>query len=152
MARRAPRIHISLRVRPERVPALVAFYSAFFGAGPRKQHDDYVQFDLEEPALNLTLTPSPTARSGEVDHLGIQVFSDAALLAFRRRLAAAGLPIRDEHGTDCCYARQDKFWLTDPEGREVEVFHKLSDLEAHHDDASKRTESACCAPERRPNE
>ncbi|HEX5009789.1 MAG TPA: ArsI/CadI family heavy metal resistance metalloenzyme [Planctomycetota bacterium] len=147
MSSRAARIHLSLRVHPERVPALVAFYSTLFGVGPRKRHDDYVQFDLDEPPLNLTLTPSATARRGEVDHLGIQVFSEAALLVFRRRLGDAGLVVRDEAGTECCYARQDKFWLTDPEGREVEVFHKLADIQTHGGGTPTPAPSACCAPD-----
>ena len=150
---RAPRIHLSLRVRPERLSAMVDFYTTLFGAAPRKRFADYVQFDLADPPLNLTFMPTASAGTGEVDHLGLQVFSGEALDASRSRLAAAGLSPRDELAVDCCYARQDKFWLTDPEGREVEVFRKLADLERPATAAASAApagtaaaSSTCCAP------
>ena len=146
-----PRIHLSLRVRPERLDAMTEFYTTLFGAAPRKRFADYVQFDLAEPPLNLTFVPTAAARTGELDHLGLQVFSGAALDASRARLAAAGLAPRDELAVDCCYARQDKFWLTDPEGREVEVFRKLADLERPVQPApaagAGAPAGACCAPD-----
>jgi hypothetical protein len=159
---RAPRVHLSLRVQPVLLEAMTDFYATLFGAPPRKRHADHVQFDLAEPALNLSFVPTTSARTGELDHLGIQVFSPEALDAAAARLLAAGLVLREEHEVACCYARQDKFWLRDPEGREVEVFHKLADLEEHGggsqqsdsenccEHAPAATESsatACCAPE-----
>ena len=148
MTERSPRIHLSLRVQPGRLAAMVDFYSTLFGAPPRKRFDDYVQFDLAEPPLNLTFMPAATARTGELDHLGLQVFSGETLDASRARLLAAGLTPRDELAVDCCYARQDKFWLTDPEGREVEVFRKLADLERPATGAaSAASPAACCAPD-----
>ena len=147
---RAPRIHLSLRVRPERLAAMTDFYSTLFGAAPRKRFADYVQFDLADPPLNLTFVPTAAARTGELDHLGLQVFSGEALDASRSRLTSAGLSPRDELAVDCCYARQDKFWLTDPEGREVEVFRKLADLEqpsAARSGAPEGAAGACCAPD-----
>lgn len=150
MNERAPRIHLSLRVQPDRLAAMVDFYSTLFGAAPRKRFADYVQFDLAEPMLNLTFMPTAAARTGELDHLGLQVFSADALSASRARLREAGLAPRDELAVDCCYARQDKFWLTDPEGREVEVFRKLADLErpghgAELTSAPSTASSTCCS-------
>jgi catechol 2,3-dioxygenase-like lactoylglutathione lyase family enzyme len=144
MTERHPRIHLSLRVRPERLDAMTEFYATLFGAAPRKRFADYVQFDLAEPPLNLTFVPTAAARTGELDHLGLQVFTGEALDASRARLVAAGLAPRDELAVDCCYARQDKFWLADPEGREVEVFRKLADLERA---APAAAADACCAPD-----
>jgi extradiol dioxygenase family protein len=151
MSAQAPRFHLSLRVRPERLAEVVSFYAALFGTPPRKRHADHVQFDLQDPPLNLTFVPGRAARTGEVDHLGLQVFSEATLSSARSRLAAAGLALREEPQVECCYARQDKFWLTDPEGREVEVFHKLADIETHGRAAPAlapaQAESACCPTE-----
>jgi len=144
MTERHPRIHLSLRVRPEQLDAMTEFYATLFGAAPRKRFADYVQFDLAEPPLNLTFVPTAAARTGELDHLGLQVFTGEALDASRARLVAAGLAPRDELAVDCCYARQDKFWLADPEGREVEVFRKLADLERA---APAAGAGACCAPD-----
>jgi hypothetical protein len=112
-----------------------------------------VQFDLAEPPLNLTLVPSPAATTGELDHLGLQVYSDEALRAVRARLAAAGLQPQDEHEVECCYSRQDKFWVRDPDGRQVEVFRRLADVErpsagrsASAPHASCGCEPTCCTP------
>lgn len=146
----SPKFHLSLRVRPDRLDALTAFYSQLFGAPPRKRHADHVQFDLADPPLNFTLVPAPSATTGELDHLGLQVFSDEALRSARARLAAAGLALREEPQVECCYSRQDKFWVRDPEGREVEVFRRLADIEEHGHGQSAAAPTAaatsCCAP------
>jgi hypothetical protein len=141
MTSQSPRFHLSLHVRAARLAAMTDFYATLFGEPPRKRHADYVQFDLAEPALNLTFTPRAGDATGEIDHLGLQVFSGAALDAARARLVAAGLSPRDERAVECCYSRQDKFWLTDPEGREVEVFHRLADVERP---AASAAPGACC--------
>jgi extradiol dioxygenase family protein len=142
-----PRFHLSLAVRPERLQPMTAFYATLFGVPPRKSHADHVQFDLAEPPLNLSFVPRASSAGGELDHLGIQVFSAEALQRARTRLAAAGLALREEPAVECCYARQDKFWLTDPEGRQVEVFLRLDDIE-HHGRAGPATAAAaaCCDP------
>ena len=148
MSERSPRAHLSLRVRPERLAAMTDFYARLFGVRPAKQHDDHVHFDLVDPPLNLSFVPTTRAVTGELDHLGLQVFSTAALDGYRARVA--DLPRREEPGVACCYARQDKFWLIDPEGREVEVFFKLEDLDVHGQrpaTAEPAGEAACCAPE-----
>ena len=44
----------------------------------------------------------------------------------QRRLEMAGLRTEREDGVECCYARQTKFWVTDPDKAlwEVYVFHE----------------------------
>jgi hypothetical protein len=37
------------------------------------------------------------------------------MLATRLRLTEAGLATFDEMDTECCYARQDKIWVKDPD-------------------------------------
>jgi hypothetical protein len=37
--------------------------------------------------------------------------------------------VREEMGVNCCHANQDKFWVTDPDGVEWEVYHLNYDLE-----------------------
>ena len=51
------------------------------------------------------------------------------MLAARLRLQKAGLATFDEMDTTCCYARQDKIWVHDPDGTPWEVFvtHEQSD-------------------------
>ena len=51
----------------------------------------------------------------------------------------SGLVIRDEMDTDCCYAKQNKTWVHDPDGNEWEVFVVLED-----NLPEKSAGSACC--------
>jgi hypothetical protein len=39
-----------------------------------------------------------------------------------QRFTDAGLALFTEDNTDCCYALQDKVWVTDPDGNRWEVF------------------------------
>src|SRR5581483_8273372 len=116
MSDRPNRFHLALNVRPERLDEMVGFYARLFGADPVKRKPDYAKFDLVEPSVNFTLNAAPEVRPSEISHLGIQVFTDEALRAARARMQAAGLPIREEPDVECCYAGQNKFWVTDPDG------------------------------------
>src|SRR5436309_700932 len=55
----------------------------------------------------------------------------AATSLFRElaRVKAAGLPVREEMGVNCCHANQDKFWVEDPDGVDWEVYVLNHDLE-----------------------
>ena len=101
----------------------VKFYRSMFGAEPVKLKPGYAKFDVAEPALNLTLNYNGEVKErGALNHLGIQVGSTEAVLEAKARLEKAGLATFDEINTDCCYALQDKVWVTDPNGYRWEVF------------------------------
>lgn len=138
--------HVSLNVSD--VARSVAFYRAFFGVEPVKLKADYAKFDLVDPALNLTMNqrpPSEALEGGRLSHLGVQVESHEVVAAARERLAAAGMITLDEEDTVCCYARQDKVWVTDPDGNRWEVFFVMeADVEAE-----TYQSDACCAPEQK---
>jgi catechol 2,3-dioxygenase-like lactoylglutathione lyase family enzyme len=119
--------HIALNVRD--VEVSTAFYSKLFGITPAKVRTGYAKFDVENPALNISLNESPVQESGApaLSHLGIQVSSTEAVLAIRDFWKAAGLTVRDEMQTNCCFAIQDKTWVRDPDGNEWEAFVVLKD-------------------------
>ena len=121
----ALKAHIALNVRD--VPASTAFYSKLFGIAPVKVRTGYAKFDVENPALNISLNESLVKERGALSHLGIQVSSTEAVLAVRDFWKAAGLDVRDEMQTNCCFAIQDKTWVRDPDGNEWEVFVVLKD-------------------------
>jgi catechol 2,3-dioxygenase-like lactoylglutathione lyase family enzyme len=101
----------------------VAFYQAMFGVAPVKHKANYAKFDLDNPALNLTLNLSEKVEArGALSHLGIQVPSTEAVKAAVDRFTQVGLNLFEEKNTDCCYALQDKVWVTDPDGNQWEVF------------------------------
>src|SRR5215468_9719447 len=125
MTVQAIKAHISLNVR--NIGQSVEFYKKMLGIEPSKVRSGYAKFDVQNPPLNLALNEIPFNERGTLSHLGIQVASTADVLAVRERWARAGLNTRDEMQTSCCYAAQDKTWVSDPDGNEWEVFVVLED-------------------------
>jgi len=133
------RPHISLNVRD--VPTSVEFYRKVFGVHPQKQTADYAKFDLATPALNFSLVSS-TGTISDVNHFGIEVDSPGEVAEWERHLQEQGILDTVENNVDCCYARQDKVWFTDPGGNHWEVFTVLEQLPV----TTPLKETACCAP------
>ena len=126
------RPHLAINVSD--VDRSVPFYEALFGVAPEKLRPGYAKFSVAEPAINFTLNEGERPGGlGAFNHAGIQVASTADVLAARQRLVEAGLAAFDEMDTTCCYARQDKIWVLDPDGTPWEVF-------ATHDDAEEAGE------------
>lgn len=117
--------HVALNVK--NVSESVEFYRKLFGIEPSKTRTGYAKFDAENPPLNLTLNENPVKEKGALSHMGIQVASTEDVLTMRERWRAAGLSTYDEMGTNCCYAIQDKTWVTDPDGNNWEAFVVLED-------------------------
>lgn len=113
--------HVALNVT--NIEKSVAFYQAMFGAVPVKHKVDYAKFDIANPPLNLTLNLAPyVQQGGALSHLGVQVESSNDVQAAIARFKEAGLTLFEEKDTDCCYAMQDKVWVTDPDGNQWEIF------------------------------
>lgn len=140
------KMHVALNVN--HLETALEFYKKLFGAEPTKVKADYAKFELERPALHFSLNVRPYERKGALNHLGFQVRSTAEVAAAKARLQQAGLFPLDELNTTCCYAVQDKIWVTDPEGNAWEVFYTRADseFEAAEDRAEAQSKSAaCCA-------
>ena len=136
-----PSIHISLNV--SNIGRSVEFYSRLFGE-PAKLKPGYAKFVSEEPNLHLALQEgSGVVRGGALSHLGIRVDSTADVLRRRADLLEKGLTGEDEIGTTCCYARQDKFWVSDPDGNRWEIYTVLSDVQ----EQPRGDAAACCVRE-----
>lgn len=131
--------HISLNV--SNVSESVEFYKKMFGIEPLKLKSDYAKFDIANPPLNLTMNQLNFERGGSLSHLGLQVETTQEVLEIGRRWQQSGLITLDEMQTDCCYALQDKTWVSDPDGNRWEVFVVLGNTEDKDIAAS-----ACCAP------
>ena len=142
------RLQLALNV--DDVDAAVEFYSTLFDTPPAKRRPGYANFAIEKPALKLVLIENPE-QTGTLNHLGVERESMEA-----DRLTAAGLALRVESDVVCCYARQDKHWVTGPDGQEWENYVVLAD--AHPELEGRTTEeleavgapagstSGCCAP------
>ncbi|MFN2613803.1 MAG: ArsI/CadI family heavy metal resistance metalloenzyme [Actinomycetota bacterium] len=117
----------------------VDFYSRLFGVEPAKRRPGYANFAVAEPPLKLVLFEQPGA-GGTINHLGVEVEAASDVAAQTQRLADAGFPVLTEEGVDCCYAVQDKVWVTDPDGAQWEYYTVLS----NSDRAGCDTSSSCC--------
>jgi catechol 2,3-dioxygenase-like lactoylglutathione lyase family enzyme len=137
---KALKAHMGINVRD--VQRSIGFYRKLFGIEPSKVRTGYAKFDVADPPLNFTLNQVPFGERGALSHMGIQVASTADVLAVRERWIREGLTPRDEMQTDCCYALQDKIWVSDPDGNEWEVFVVLQDNLPE----KKAKEGSCCAP------
>jgi catechol 2,3-dioxygenase-like lactoylglutathione lyase family enzyme len=138
----ALKAHVALNVR--NVERSVEFYRRMFGIEPSKVRHGYAKFDIENPQLNFALNEVPFNEQGALSHLGIQVATTDDVIAIREKWNQAGLNPRDEMQTTCCYAFQDKAWVSDPDGNEWEVFVVLKDNLPEQ--AQPETKS-CCATE-----
>jgi predicted enzyme related to lactoylglutathione lyase len=137
----ALRPHLALTVSD--VERSIPFYEALFGVGAEKVRPGYAKFSVAEPALNFTLNEGQRdGVLGAFNHAGIQVASTDDVLAARLRLTKAGLATFDELDTTCCYARQDKIWVHDPDGTPWEVFATHADTDEAGEGA--RASVACC--------
>lgn len=119
------RIQIALNVSD--LESSVAFYTALFGVEPHKRRPGYANFAVATPPLKLVLIETAADQRGHgtvaaLNHLGVEVETEAEVGEARERFAAAGLAAFDENDTTCCYALQDKVWVHDPHGAPWEVY------------------------------
>jgi len=135
------RPHISLDVRD--VQASVKFYQKVFGVVPQKQTTDYAKFDLDSPSLNLSLLSS-SGRISSVNHLGIEVASLEEIATWKQRLEDQGIIERAEANVACCFARQDKLWVSDPDDNAWEIFTVHEQLDV----TGPVSNTGCCIPTR----
>ena len=137
------RPHLALTVTD--VERAITFYRALFGVEPSKVRPGYAKFEVADPALNFTLNEGERENGlGAFNHAGIQVGSTDDVLRARARLVEAGLATFDEMDTTCCYAKQDKIWVTALDGESWEVFVTHQDAEEKAASASVEETPACC--------
>jgi catechol 2,3-dioxygenase-like lactoylglutathione lyase family enzyme len=105
--------HVSLNVSD--LARSIEFYQKLFGTPPAKRRPDYAKFELEDPPLVLSLEPSGASAGGALNHVGFRLSGAEELVDLQRRLEIAGLGSIREEGVECCYARQTKFWIQDPD-------------------------------------
>lgn len=134
-----PSVHISLKVR--NLDRSVDFYRRFFGE-PAKLESDYAKFVTRDPEIHLALGPGldMASRAAALSHLGIRVGSTDEVERWKADVKTRGLGIEEEERSECCYALQDKFWLTDPDGNRWEIYAVLKDVETMAPAAA----STCC--------
>jgi catechol 2,3-dioxygenase-like lactoylglutathione lyase family enzyme len=120
------RFHLSLEVSD--ISKSAEFFRLLLGRGPAKLKDDYAKFEVDDPALVLSLEKRDSVTRGRLNHAGIRVGSCEELVAIQRRMEEGGVRTKREDGVECCYAKQTKFWAEDPDGTLWEVYVPEGDL------------------------
>jgi catechol 2,3-dioxygenase-like lactoylglutathione lyase family enzyme len=120
------KFHLSLNVAE--LNRSVTFYQTLFGIEPAKCRPDYAKFELQDPPLVLSLEPTAAGKGGALNHAGFRLPDVAALVEMQRRLEAAGVRTQRQEGVECCYARQTKFWVTDPDQTLWEIYVLEEDI------------------------
>ena len=140
-----------LHVAVDNLDQSIQFYSALFASAPTVQKTDYAKWMLDDPRVNFAI--SRRGADIGVNHLGIQVDSDDELKHMQSRLALVQADVAQEVGVACCYAKSDKYWVTDPSGLAWETFHSLGSIpvfggveEAVEQSDAKAVDNGCCIP------
>ena len=120
------RVQLALNV--DDLDEAITFYTKLFGISPAKVKPGYANFAIAEPTLKLVLLENP-GKGGTINHLGVEVESSDKVHAEIARLTGEGLFTDEEIGTTCCFATQDKVWVTGPAGEKWEVYTVLADSE-----------------------
>jgi catechol 2,3-dioxygenase-like lactoylglutathione lyase family enzyme len=147
-----------LHVSVENLDESIRFYSTLFAEQPAVRQSDYAKWMLADPRMNFAI--STHRQPVGVNHLGFQVDSDEELRGMHAQLQAADSQLVQENAQPCCYARSDKYWVTDPTGIAWETFHTLGSIPVYGKDTAvfnhgtsavpvpneSRATAECCVP------
>lgn len=144
------RFHVHVSV--DDLDANIRFYSSVFGVPPAVVKDDYAKWMIDDPRVNFAI--SMRGAQPGLDHLGVQVESDDELAQMRGQVQQAQIAALDQTGAACCYAKSDKYWITDPQGIAWETFHTLDSIPVYGADSQTaqpvQAGEACCTPAAKP--
>jgi len=134
------RLHVHVSV--DNLEESIRFYSNLFGSDPTVIKPDYAKWMLDDPRVNYAI--SKRGAPVGLNHLGIQVESSEELDEMNIRLNGLQTSVEEELGTDCCYSKSDKYWVTDPQGIVWESYHTLDTVPVFGGGESR--DSNCCVP------
>ncbi|MFM9112482.1 MAG: ArsI/CadI family heavy metal resistance metalloenzyme [Actinomycetota bacterium] len=135
------RVQLALNVSD--LDSAIEFYSKLFNTKPSKVREGYANFAIAEPPLKLVLIAGG-GTPGTMNHLGIEVESTDDVTSATKRLANEGLVTEVEEETTCCFAVQDKVWVTAPDGEPWEVYTVLADANVMKLTPVADSGSVCC--------
>ncbi|WP_281016064.1 MULTISPECIES: ArsI/CadI family heavy metal resistance metalloenzyme [unclassified Minwuia] len=142
------RLHVHIAVSD--LERSKTFYSTMFDVAPTVEKHDYAKWMLDDPAVNFAIS-TRAGRSEGLDHLGLQVDTDAEVEEIEARMAAAEEMVAPQRDAACCYAKGNKSWSRDPAGVPWETFHTMAEIQFYGSDHQPLDEvekpasgGACC--------
>jgi catechol-2,3-dioxygenase len=135
------RLHIHIAVKD--LEESRHYYTALYGCEPTKVKDDYLQWLIDDPAINFAISSGRDIVG--LNHLGMQVDSDEELAIIEDRLVQANLLGEKQEEAQCCYASSKKYWSEDPQGIVWENYHTMEQIEFFGGD-SFTGGTGCCEP------
>ena len=146
------KMHVGLNVSD--INKTLNFYETVFNQKADKLRKGYAKFNL--PELVISFIETKDAPNQNFGHLGFQLTTTDEVKDVLNRIQESGIDTLEEEKVSCCYALQDKFWVTDPDGFRWEFYTFLADVEENDTDKStccpeqKTTiEEVCCTNEQR---
>jgi len=148
--------HVAVYVRD--IPEAVEQYRKMLGIEPAKVKHDYAKFELQDPPVIFSLNVG--GEPGTLSHLGIRYPGTGDVASEMVRVKQAEVPLLQQEGTTCCYAKADKFWVRDQDGIPWEHYAVIADADAEtaadpqlrtflQQEGAARNEAAptgCCVP------
>lgn len=131
------RVQLALNVGD--LDASIEFYTKLFKTAPAKIRENYANFAIAEPPLKLVLIAGQ-GEPGTLNHVGVEVESTDEVSAAASRMQAEGATCDVQEKTTCCFAVQDKVWVSGPE-IPWEIYTVLADAPVMFPTAGE-----CCTP------
>ena len=142
------RVQLALNVGD--LDASIEFYTKLFQTPPNKVRENYANFAIAQPPLKLVLIAGGEGEPGSLNHLGVEVETTDEVMAEAARMQVEGAACEVQESTTCCFAVQDKVWVTGPE-IPWEIYTVLADAPVMHPVPGKTgvpaavgTGSSCC--------
>ena len=139
-----PRMHVSIYVSD--IAKTTGFYTGFFGQEPSKVKPGYAKYILDSPSLIISFVENKERVQSNFGHLGFQVETPEDLNIKLWEAKKKNIVAKEEKGSNCCYAKQDKCWVSDPDGVQWEVYYFHADAEFNDPHYEEHEASACCTP------
>ena len=123
MAMNENSFHVAIFVRD--LESAVERYRQILGIEPAKVRRDYAKFELEDPPVVLSLNVG--GEPGKLSHMGIRYTGSGELATERVRAKNENVEMLEQPNATCCYARGEKFWVSDADGVPWEMYALLEE-------------------------
>ena len=146
MEAKMSRVQLALNV--QNLQDSIAFYSKMFGTQPAKVREGYANFAISEPPLKLVLIETKSDGTSEyqhLNHLGVELESPQLVEQAIDQFSDLGLVEKIEKSETCCYAVQDKVWMTSPDGAPWEYYTVLADAPTFRANIAVASGGDCCS-------